>query len=120
MLGLSFLLVPRLRKLIVNAVKGKKKDDIPETERRTKTEGNEIENKVSNRPIREPREIKVRERQLTIAENRRERTLKEHRFIRAIREPREPKHFSNRVRVPREGRQSERASRIPRELRKGR
>lgn len=122
LLGLSFLLVPKLRKLIVNAVKGKKKDDIPETERRTKTEGNEneIENKVSDRPIREPREMKVRERQLMVAETRRERTLKEPRLIRSNRTPREPKHFSTRVREPREGRKSERAPRIPRELRKGR
>lgn len=123
LLGLSFLLVPKLRKLIVNPANGKKKDDIPETERRTKTDDNEIENKLSDRPIREPRESKVRERQLMIAENRRERTLKEHRFNRVNREPREPRHFSNRVRVPREGRegrQSERATRIPRELRKGR
>jgi len=117
LLGLSFLLVPKLRKLIVNPANEKKKDDIPETERRTKTDDNEIENKVSDRPIREP---KVRERQLMIAENIRERTLKENRFNRVNREPREPRYFSNRVRVPREGRQSERATRIPRELRKGR
>lgn len=120
LLGLSFLIVPKLRKLIVNAVKGKKKDDLPETERRTKTEGNEIKNKGSDRPIREPREMKVRERQLMVAENIRERTLREPRLIRSNRTPREPKHFSTRVREPREGRQSEREPRIPRELRKGR
>jgi len=120
LLGLAFLLVPKLRNLIINSVKRKKNEQITETERRTKSENSKIENTESDKPIREPREVKVRERQIMVAETRRERTLKEPRFNRLNRTSRETRQFSNRTREPREGRQPERAQRIPRELRKGR
>lgn len=127
LLGLSFLLVPKLRNLIIRSFKGKKEKISEVSERRTskiqevlgdkepKTE-KETEKIPIEKPKRQLRSVRVRERYI---KDRRERTLKEPKISRITREERQPRQ-SNRMREQREGRQSERLQRIPREPRKGR
>jgi len=135
LLGLSFLLVPKLRNLIVKVVRGKKEPIESETERRTKAEYLEKEKIESVKTEKEPREskkdrvekqgkklrsVRVRERQTKEPKDRRERALKEPKISRISRETRQPRQSSNRTREAREGRQSERVQRMPREPRQGR
>lgn len=136
LLGLSFLLVPKLRNLIINAVRGKRREkELTETERRTKSESPEKEKIESVKTEKEPREskkdrvekqggklrsVRVRERQTKEPKGRRERALKEPKISRISRETRQPRQSSNRTREAREGRQSERVQRMPREPRQGR
>ncbi|WP_445486478.1 hypothetical protein [Niallia sp. 03133] len=135
LLALSFLLVPKLRKLIVRAFKGKG-DRADISERRTKSEKvNSAENGSSSserirknrethsnskglsadirqKKPKEPREVKIRERQIKEPKAAREhpvreRLVKEPKLRREPRQEREPRVFT-------------RSSRIPREVRKGR
>lgn len=135
LLSLSFLIVPKLRNLIANAVRGKRGEkELTETERRTKSESPEKEKIESLQMEKEPREskkdrvekqrkklrsVRVRERQTKEPKDRRERALKEPK-ISISRGTRQPRQLSNRTREAREGRQSERAQRMPREPRRGR
>jgi len=133
LLGLSFLLVPKLRNLIVNAVKGKRekrtdetgrrtKADLPETEKRERVEKEpkEIKKEPIEKQGKKLRSVKVRERQIKEPKEKRERTVKEPKVSRGSRESRQPRQAANRTREAREGRQSERVQRMPREPRRGR
>lgn len=123
LLGLSFLLVPKLRNLLVRAVKGKEKYDDDSERRTNKVKENlgDKEPKTEKENKKEPiekqgkklRSVRVRERQIKEPTARRERMLKEPKVSRVSREPRQP-------REAREGRRSERVQRMPREPRQGR
>lgn len=133
LLALSFLLVPKLRRLIINAFKGKKGKEKIETERRTQSDRSErkdrsllkrermekeklekdksrIELKDTTVDSKDSREIRVRERAFRQPKIRKERTIKEPRISRVSNEPRREREIRQTVREPR----------MPREIRKGR
>ena len=133
LLGLSFLLVPKLRNLIVYAVKGEQRKETDETGRRTKADLPETEKRervekepkeIKKEPIEKQgkklRSVKVRERQIKEPKEKRERTVKVPKVSRGSRESRQPRQAANRAREVREGRQSERVQRMPREPKQGR
>lgn len=131
LLGLSFLLVPKLRRLVFQSFKGKGSKE-EKAARRTKDPNKDDEiaapapapKETQERPIREPRaviakptrqkpprDIRISERQLKEPKMRKEKAPREPRISRFSREPRE-----GRQRAARE----ERQPRTPREIRKGR